>query len=61
MSFSLLRLIIHENCAVKAKVAQTHCIGANIMKKAKKKINHHILLSNVYLGMLELKVTGIRI
>lgn len=36
MPFSLLKLIMHGNCAVKAKVAQTHCTGINRMKKAKK-------------------------
>lgn len=61
MPFSLLKLIIHENCAVKAKVAQTHCTGINMMKKAKKKRKHYIFLSNVYVFMLELHVTSIRI
>lgn len=32
MPFSLLRLMIHGNCAVKAKVAQTHCAETNVTR-----------------------------
>lgn len=37
MPLSLLKLIIHGNCAVKAKVAQTHCAGTNMTRNVKKK------------------------
>lgn len=37
MPFSLLKLIIHGNCAVKAKVAEAHCTGTNVTRNCKKK------------------------
>lgn len=36
MPFSSLELIIHGNCAVKEKVAQTHCTGTNVTRNVKK-------------------------
>lgn len=39
MPFSLLKLMLCGNCAVKAKVEQTHCTGTNVARNVKKNTN----------------------
>jgi len=59
MPFSLFRLIIHGNCAVKAKVAKAYCAGANVPRIIKK--NLFFFSSNVYEAIPEFQVTSTRI
>lgn len=60
MPFSLFRLIIHGNCAVKAKVAKAYCAGANVPRNMKK-FFFFFFSSNVYEAIPEFQVTSTRI